>query len=276
VPRVTSQIWWWVARSSGMVAAVLIALTLVWGLLLTTKVIPRKGLPAWLTDMHRMLGGLSVLFIGVHLLALFLDSYAHFAWSELFVPFQSAYRAGAVAWGIGAFWMLLVVEGTSLLQRRMPRRVWRGLHYLSYPVAVMVAIHAMTAGTDSGNAVFRITTFGLMALLTALTAYRFALSRRGGARGRSRPGTLDRPDRAPSPSTAPVPTAPVPTAPVPTAPVPAPFPASGSYSAVGDMFAPPAAPPPPSPSPLAAPTPVGARPAPHPAGPASDPSTEVR
>jgi hypothetical protein len=84
-----------------MVAGVLIGLTLVWGLLLTTKVIPRKGMPAWLTDMHRMLGGLAVAFLGLHLVALFLDSYAHFAWSELFVPFQSAYRAGAVAWGLG-------------------------------------------------------------------------------------------------------------------------------------------------------------------------------
>ena len=99
----TSQFWWWVARASGMVAGVLIALTLIWGLLLTTKVIPRKGMPAWLTDMHRMLGGLSVIFLGAHLVSLFLDSYAHFAWAELFVPFQSAYRAGAVAWGIGAF-----------------------------------------------------------------------------------------------------------------------------------------------------------------------------
>ncbi len=169
----TSQFWWWVARSSGMVAAVLIALTLIWGLLLTTKVIPRKGMPAWLTDMHRMLGGLSVTFIAVHLVALVLDSYAYFSWSELFVPFQSAYRAGAVAWGIGAFWLLLVVEGTSLLQRRMPRKLWRGLHYLSYPVAVMVAIHAMTAGADSGNPVFRVVTFGLMGVLTVLTAYRF-------------------------------------------------------------------------------------------------------
>ncbi len=180
----TSQFWWWVARASGMVAGVLIALTLIWGLLLTTKVIPRKGMPAWLTDMHRMLGGLSVIFLGAHLVSLFLDSYAHFAWAELFVPFQSAYRAGAVAWGIGAFWLLMVVESTSLLQRRMPRRVWRGLHYLSYPVAVMVAVHAMTAGTDSTNPAFRVVTFTLVTLLTALTAFRFFKVRRKGAPSR--------------------------------------------------------------------------------------------
>ena len=200
-----SQFWWWVARSSGMVAAVLIALTLVWGLLLTTKAIPRKGMPAWLTDMHRTLGGLAVAFIGVHLVALFLDSYAHFAWTELFVPFQSAYRAGAVAWGIGAFWLLLIVEGTSLLQRRMPRKVWRGLHFLSYPVAVMVAFHAMTAGTDAGNPWFRVVTFGLLAVLAALTAHRVVSGRRRGVGVDARTTPVDR--LVPTPARRPVPAA---------------------------------------------------------------------
>jgi DMSO/TMAO reductase YedYZ heme-binding membrane subunit len=169
---VSPQFWWYVARASGMVAAVLIALTLIWGLLLTTKLIERRGLPAWLTDLHRALGGLSVFFIAVHLVALWADSYEDFAWAELFVPFASAWKAGPVAWGIGAFWGLVVVEGTSLVQRRMPRKVWRGLHFLSYPVAVMVGLHAVTAGTDAGNPWFLAVTFLLMGLLTFLTVYR--------------------------------------------------------------------------------------------------------
>jgi DMSO/TMAO reductase YedYZ heme-binding membrane subunit len=180
------QFWWYVARASGMVAAVLIALTLVWGLLLTTKVIPRRGLPAWLTDLHRGLGGLACIFIGVHLFALFADSYEHFAWKELFVPFASAWKSGPVAWGIGAFWMLVVVEGTSLVQRRLPRKTWRGLHYLSYPVGVLVAVHAMTAGTDSSNMWFRLVTFGLIGLVGFLTIYRvlFRNSKQTSARSR--------------------------------------------------------------------------------------------
>ena len=44
------QFWWFVARSSGMVAAVLIGVTVVWGLLLSTRIVVRKGLPAWLTE----------------------------------------------------------------------------------------------------------------------------------------------------------------------------------------------------------------------------------
>jgi DMSO/TMAO reductase YedYZ heme-binding membrane subunit len=172
------QFWWFVARASGMVAAVLVALTLVWGLLLTTKLIERRGLPAWLADLHRGLGGLSVVFIAVHLVALWADSYEDFGWAELFVPFASAWKSGPVAWGVGAFWLLLVVEGTSLVQRRLSRRVWRGLHLLSYPVGVMVGLHAVTAGSDAGNTWFLAVTFGLMGLLTFLTAYRVLFVRR--------------------------------------------------------------------------------------------------
>ena len=168
----TEQFWWYVARASGMVAAVLLVLTLIWGLLITTKLIDRRGLPAWLTDLHRYLGGLSVVFIAVHMVSLVFDNYLVFSWSDLFVPFASSWKAGPVAWGVGAFWGLVVVEGTSLMQRRMQRSLWRGLHYLSYPVAVMAALHAVQAGTDAGNVVFRVVSIGLIGVLTALTIFR--------------------------------------------------------------------------------------------------------
>jgi DMSO/TMAO reductase YedYZ heme-binding membrane subunit len=170
------RFWWFVSRASGMVAGVLLVLTLVWGLLLTTRVIDRRGLPAWLTDLHRALGGLSVAFLAVHLGALVADSYAHFSWAELFVPFASTWRSGPVAWGIAAMWLLVVVEGSSLLQRRLARPTWRRLHLLSYPVGLLTAVHATTAGTDAANPVFRVVSIALVLVLTALTLYRIVIT----------------------------------------------------------------------------------------------------
>ena len=166
------QFWWYVSRASGMVAAVLLALTLIWGLLITTGMIERRGLPAWLTDLHRHLGGLSVVFIAIHMLALVADTHEHFSWAELFVPFASAWRTGPVAWGVGAFWALVIVEGSSLARRRMGRASWRRLHYLSYPVALMTALHAAQAGTDASSPVFRTVSIGLILVLCALTVFR--------------------------------------------------------------------------------------------------------
>ena len=119
----TEQFWWYVARASGMVAAVLLVLTLIWGLLITTKLIDRRGLPAWLTDLHRYLGGLSVVFIAVHMVSLVFDNYLVFSWSDLFVPFASSWRPVAVAGGVIAAWLLVAVETTSLAKRWLPRRL---------------------------------------------------------------------------------------------------------------------------------------------------------
>lgn len=196
-----AQFWWFVTRSSGMVAVVLMALTLIWGLLITTRLIDRRGLPAWLTDLHRHLGGLTVAFIAVHLVALLLDHYVEFTWSDLFLPFASSWKAGPVAWGVGAFWGLVVVEGSSLLKRHMTRRSWRRLHLLSYPVALMTALHAAQAGRDSANPLFRTTSIALIVAISALTLLRILHSppkrsvpvgRAGSDRGRPPISVADR------------------------------------------------------------------------------------
>mgnify|MGYP006276752933 CR=1 FL=1 len=203
------KFFWYLSRASGIVAAVLLALTLIWGLLLTTRLIEKRGLPAWLNDLHRHLGGLTVVFLGVHMFSLMGDRYSHFSLSELFVPLASAsrkgYEAGPVAWGVAALWALLVVEVSSLVMRRMPRKVWRGIHYLSYPVALLVAVHVLTGGTDTSNPVFQLSGLVLIAALTFLTIYRMlggrekpervdprvAAAARAAARSAASPGPSD-------------------------------------------------------------------------------------
>ena len=73
-----NQIPWYVARSSGLVAWALIVATIVWGLLLATKVLGRRPTPAWLLSLHRYLGALTVAFVGVHVVAILVDSSTSF------------------------------------------------------------------------------------------------------------------------------------------------------------------------------------------------------
>lgn len=206
------KFFWYLTRGSGIVAAVLLALTLIWGLLLSTRLIERRGLPAWLTDLHRYLGGLTVAFIGVHMAALYFDGYASYSLKELFVPFASpnhqGYKAWPVAYGVAALWALLVVEGTSLVMRKMPRKVWRGFHYLSYPVAVLVGLHAATVGTDMKNGTLQLMGLGLAAILTFLTIYRMLGGREKTPRNIPRPTPTGSAAAAPpvGVSPAPVPT----------------------------------------------------------------------
>jgi predicted ferric reductase len=156
------QIWWYVARASGLVAWALLTATVVWGLLLSTKLFGRKPTPAWLLDLHRFVGGATVVFTLVHLVAILLDSFVHFDLVSILVPFASSWSPGAVAWGIVAFYLLAAVEITSLLRRRMPNRIWRRVHYASFPLFAMATIHGVTAGSDTR------TTFAVMVLASVV------------------------------------------------------------------------------------------------------------
>jgi hypothetical protein len=143
-----AKITWYVARSSGLVTWALVLTTIVWGLLLATKVLGRRPTPAWLLSLHRYLGALAVAFLGVHVGAILLDTYVHFSMVDVLVPFASAWHPIAVAWGIVAMYLLVAIEVTSLLRARMSPRAWHAVHLLAYFVLTASTVHMLTAGTD--------------------------------------------------------------------------------------------------------------------------------
>ena len=172
---------WYLSRSSGWVAFVLLAVTVVWGVLGISRIIERRGLPRWMLDLHRHLALLTVVLTAVHLGALVADGWLHVAWREVFVPLAISYRPGAVAWGVVAMYLLIAVQVSSWCKARLPRGVWRGVHLMSYPAVWLVTVHGLQAGTDASNPVVRT---GVMAV-AGLVAF-FTLLRLLGAGDRSR------------------------------------------------------------------------------------------
>jgi predicted ferric reductase len=142
---------WYASRASGLVAWAIVTLSILWGLALSTRLIRRRGIPAWLLDLHKFLGTLSIVFVGVHLLALWADNFVYFGGRELFVPFASPWRPGAVAWGIAATYLLVAIQVTSWMMKRLPRKVWHSVHLLSIPMFVFSTLHGFTSGADNKN-----------------------------------------------------------------------------------------------------------------------------
>ena len=143
-----SKIPWYVARSGGIVAWALILLTIVWGLLLATRVLGRRPTPAWLLSLHRYLGALAVAFVAVHVGGVLLDSYTNFGITDVLIPFTGSWHPLAVAWGIVGMYLLAAIEVTSLLRNRMSKKAWHAVHLLSYFLFAMTTVHMLTAGTD--------------------------------------------------------------------------------------------------------------------------------
>ena len=170
------HIFWYVARATGIVAWVLLTASVIWGLALSTRVAGRTPRPPWILALHRYLGGSAVVYTALHLASLWADNYVDFSVADLFVPMASSWRPGAVAWGIAAMYLLVAVEVTSLLKRRIPTRVWRAIHVSSLALLTGVWVHAFAAGSDMGTPIARWFAMGSAAVTLFLLAYR-ALSR---------------------------------------------------------------------------------------------------
>ena len=142
---------WYVARSSGLVAWALLSGSVVWGLLMTSRLMRRRVKNAWLLDLHRWLGGLALVFTGVHVAAIMSDTYVHFGLTSVLVPLASHWHPVAVAWGVASLYLLAAVELTSLARRHLSHRLWRQVHFLSFPLFIASTIHGLSAGTDSAR-----------------------------------------------------------------------------------------------------------------------------
>ena len=172
------QLAWYIARSGGVVALVLSAAAVIWGLLLSTKVLEGTPSPKWLLSLHRYLGTLSVVFTGVHVAGLVADNFVYFGWAETLVPLASDWQPGAVAWGIVSMYLLIAVQASSMLMHRMPRRWWKRVHLLSYLMFWTGLVHGVQAGTDADNALYIGGTAALGLLVVFLTMFRILTVRK--------------------------------------------------------------------------------------------------
>ena len=263
------QLWWYTARAGGIVSWALLSASVLWGLALSTKVFGKRPRPNWLLDMHQWLGTLTMIFLGVHVAGLLLDTYVDFGLTDVLVPFASSWDPSAVAWGIVAFYLLLAVELTALGRRWMPKKVWRSVHYLSFPVFVLATVHGVAAGTDATTTMAVALVVVIVAMVSLLSFVRLDQAARqaklnaeaaatasasatparsvpAGAVRRSVPGTPSAPVRPPAPA---VPVAARPPA-APVAP-PAPPAYRPHAGAPAPRHAAPAPPPPPARRPVA-------------------------
>ncbi|HEY2303500.1 MAG TPA: ferric reductase-like transmembrane domain-containing protein [Acidimicrobiales bacterium] len=163
---------WYVARASGLVAWALLAGSVVWGLLMTSKVMRRRVKNSWLLDLHRWLGGLALVFTGVHVAAILADTYVHFGLASVLVPLATTWHPVAVAWGVASLYLLAAVEVTSLLRKHLSHRLWKRVHFLSFPLFVSSTIHGLSAGTDGRTPMAVITAALVTSAVAALVAVR--------------------------------------------------------------------------------------------------------
>ena len=109
------------------------------------------GMPGSL-ELHRFTGLLGIGFGVVHALVLLGDKYMNYTLGQLLVPFMAGdYRAEWVGFGQLSFYLLAVVAFSWYVRDRLGVHAWRLIHMLSFALFLMVLIHGLQSGTDSGS-----------------------------------------------------------------------------------------------------------------------------
>src|SRR6202008_4055113 len=93
--------------------------------------------------------GLSML--GLHVGAVLLDPVLHFGVASVLVPGAAAWRPAAIAAGVVAGWLSLMLAVSFRLRKWIGQRGWRRLHYASLAAFGLALAPALTAGTHSGG-----------------------------------------------------------------------------------------------------------------------------
>lgn len=138
---------WFVARAAGLVSFGLLTLSVWLGLAMSTKILGArnmKSLLAW----HRTIVWTGLSMLALHVVALLFDPTLHFGPTSVLVPFAAHWRPGAVAAGIVAGWLSLVLALSFRARKWIGQKGWRRLHYASFAAFFLALGHALAAGTD--------------------------------------------------------------------------------------------------------------------------------
>ena len=173
----SNQVWWNLTRASANIATVLILLTILWGVLLSTRILKPNDRPSWLRDLHTWMGGLALAFTVIHMVTLIADSYITFDLIDVLVPFASSWKPIPVTLGILGFYILAAVQITSLFIKKLDRKTWHRIHMLSYVQFIIVIAHTLSAGSDVGTRLFTGFTMAVAMLGAAVYGIRLVAGR---------------------------------------------------------------------------------------------------
>lgn len=145
----SSPVLWFANRGTGFVLLVLLTLTVLVGVLSTRRDAGR-WVPRFLTQgLHRNLSLLATLLLTAHVVTAVADEYVDIRWWQAWWPLGGSYRPMWLGWGSVALDLIGLTVLSSLMRHRLPHRVWRALHLLTYPAWAVALVHGIGIGTDS-------------------------------------------------------------------------------------------------------------------------------
>jgi methionine sulfoxide reductase heme-binding subunit len=159
----THQLFWLTSRAFGIVAVVMLGVSVAVGLTMSGRLIKRPGIGAKLRRFHEASTLVTLGLIVAHGGLLLFDSYLRPGITGITLPFAISYRPVSTGLGIIGGWLAAILGLSFYARRRIGARTWRKLHRFTIVVYLLVLGHVLGAGTNGSSP-------WMLGMLTALTA----------------------------------------------------------------------------------------------------------
>jgi methionine sulfoxide reductase heme-binding subunit len=143
------HLFWITSRAAGIAALVAASLAVSLGLLISTKLLRRRGPD--LLALHEVLSLSAIVAIVVHGVALLGDAYMHPSIADITIPFVSSYKSLWTSLGIIAGWGMILLGLSYYVRRWIGTARWRKLHRFTALLWLFGLGHALGEGTDAGQ-----------------------------------------------------------------------------------------------------------------------------
>ena len=142
---------WYAVRAFGFLAYLVLAASVLYGLLLSTKILDAIAHRPVSFALHKDLSIVGLILAALHGLFLLGDASFDFSLRSIVVPFASPYAPITVGIGQLTFYASAVILLSFYVRRHIGQRTWRILHYVTFLSFAGASYHGIASGSDSGS-----------------------------------------------------------------------------------------------------------------------------
>jgi sulfoxide reductase heme-binding subunit YedZ len=167
----SQHIFWIASRALGVVALILVAVSVGLGLVMATRLAKGPGVMSRLRQAHEATALVALLAIAGHGLALLGDSYLRPGLAGITIPFVMQHRPAWTGLGVIGGWLAAILGLSFYVRRWIGPRLWRRMHRWTLAVYGLAVIHTLGAGTDARSLwliVIMIATLAPIAVMAAI------------------------------------------------------------------------------------------------------------
>lgn len=165
---------WLFERLFAFLAYIAVTLSVVFGLLISTRLLDAMAHRPVTLTVHRDLAVLGLGLAGIHGALLGIDATMPFSVTQVLLPGAAPYAPLAVGLGQLALYLMVVMAASYGLRGWLGRRAWRAIHNLALLAFIGSTVHGIAAGTDSGQPWAQWLYLAAATVVTFLAVYRVA------------------------------------------------------------------------------------------------------